>query len=74
LLDCVINTHEDGIIQEVNPAVARVLGYWVAELIDRCTSMPAPEPVRGALDDYIALHARTRQAIFRRRPRSEWLA
>ena len=60
--DCVISIDEKGIIQSANPAVEKILGYGVADLIGRNVSMLMPERHREAHDGYLQRYCRTGEA------------
>ena len=62
LVDCVINIDAQGVIRSANPAVEKVLGYSVAEVIGRNVSMLMPEPHRADHDAYLERYHCTGQA------------
>ncbi len=62
LVSCVISINDKGIIHSANPAVEKVLGYSVAEVIGQNVSVLMPGPYRAAHDGYIEHYLRTGQA------------
>jgi PAS domain S-box-containing protein len=62
LLDCVITIDIDGIVRSANPAVARIFGYAVDEIIGQNISMLMPEPHHAAHDGYLDHYRRTGEA------------
>ena len=53
LLDGIILIHETGVIETCNPAVEKIFGYRVAELVGQNVSVLQPEPHRSRHDQYM---------------------
>jgi len=62
MLDCVITIDGKGIVRSANPAVEKIFGYPLDEVIGQNVSMLTPEPHRAAHDGYIEHYCRTGQA------------
>ncbi|WP_417317226.1 response regulator [Emcibacter sp.] len=61
-LDCIIVINEKGIVQAINKAVTRTLGYSPEAVVGRNISMMMPEPYRSAHDGYLENYLRTEDA------------
>lgn len=59
LIDCIITIDVHGIVRSANPAVERVFGYSVDEVIGQNISMLMPEPHHSAHDGYLINYRRT---------------
>lgn len=59
LLDCIITIDIHGIVRSVNPAVTRIFGYPVEEVVGRNISMLMPAPHQAAHDGYLDNYCRT---------------
>lgn len=60
-VDAIINIDRTGKIIAANPAVERMFGYTVDELVGQNVSLLMPSPYREEHDDYIARYFETRQ-------------
>jgi two-component system CheB/CheR fusion protein len=60
--DGIITINERGIIDSINPAGARMLGYEPTELIGKNVSMLMPSPHAEEHDGYLATYLRTGEA------------
>lgn len=58
----IVTIDHRGIVQSVNPAVARMFGYGADELIGRNVSLLMPSPYREQHDGYIAAYLATGRA------------
>jgi PAS domain S-box-containing protein len=61
-VDAITVIGETGLIQFINPAGQRMLGYEAAELVGKNVSVLMPEPYRSAHDGYISAYLRTGEA------------
>jgi PAS domain S-box-containing protein len=59
LLECVITIDTAGIIKSANPALTRLLGYEVREVLGKNISLLMPEPDRSRHGEYLARYRRT---------------
>ncbi|WP_018233458.1 PAS domain S-box protein [Thioalkalivibrio thiocyanodenitrificans] len=59
LLECVITIDTEGIIKSANPALTRLFGYRVAEVLGKNISLLMPEPDRSRHGEYLARYLRT---------------
>lgn len=57
--DAIITIDENAIIDSVNPAIERMFGYTVEELIGKNVNMLMPEPHRGRHDAYVRRYLQT---------------
>lgn len=58
-VDGIITIDEKGMIQTVNPAVARIFGYSPEELIGRNVRILMPEPYQAEHDGYLSAYIKT---------------
>ncbi|PIQ21692.1 MAG: PAS domain-containing sensor histidine kinase [Cytophagales bacterium CG18_big_fil_WC_8_21_14_2_50_42_9] len=58
-IDGIVTIDATGIIESVNPAVARIFGYQPDEVIGRNIKMLMPEPDRGQHDNYLQNYHQT---------------
>ncbi|MBD9641471.1 PAS domain S-box protein [Ensifer sp. ENS07] len=61
-VDGIVTINERGLIESANPAIERLFGYALEELVGRNISMLAPSPHREQHDEYIARYLRTGEA------------
>ncbi|HEY6897966.1 MAG TPA: MASE4 domain-containing protein [Rhodocyclaceae bacterium] len=62
LVDCVITIDGNGTVRSANPALERLLGYPVTELIGKNVKTLMPTPHQENHDDYLARYRQTREA------------
>jgi PAS domain S-box-containing protein len=60
--EAIITIDAQGIVNDLNPAAARVFGYEPEEVIGRNVKMLMPEHYRSEHDDYVSNYLRTGQA------------
>jgi PAS domain S-box-containing protein len=60
--DGIITIDEDGIVEAMNPAGARIFGYDPAEVVGRNVAMLMPSPYREEHDDHIRRYRETGQS------------
>ena len=61
-VDGIITIDDRGIVENLNPAAARLFGYSPEEVIGRNIKMLMPEPYRGEHDDYLVNYLATGNA------------
>jgi len=61
-VDGFVTIDEHGIIQDINPAGAKLFGYQAAELSGRNASCLMPEPYRSQYDEYLVKYLQTGDA------------
>jgi PAS domain S-box-containing protein len=61
VVDGIINTDERGIIESVNPAVVRIFGFAVDELVGRSINMLMPEHYQREHDNHVRKYTQTRK-------------
>ncbi|MFQ5450882.1 MAG: PAS domain S-box protein [Nitrospinaceae bacterium] len=61
-MDGIVTIHQNGIIETLNPAAARIFGYRAGEIVGKNVSLLMPEPHRAAHDGYIQRYMFTGEA------------
>ena len=61
-IDGIINIDENGIVESMNPAAARIFGYLPSEVLGQNINMLMPEPYRSQHDQYIKNYLTTGEA------------
>jgi two-component system, LuxR family, sensor kinase FixL len=57
--DAIIVIDEDGVVRSVNPAVERIFGYQIDEIVGKNVTLLMPEVYRGAHGDHVDAYRRT---------------
>lgn len=60
VIDGILTINEQGIVDSMNPAAARLFGYSEKEVIGNNVSMLMPEPYRGEHDGYLTRYLSTK--------------
>ena len=63
IIDGVITTNEQGIIESFNPAAEKIFGYSSAEIIGKNVAILMPSPYAQLHDDYITKYMETSESV-----------